>query len=267
MAEAGGLAVRPTTNLALLGAGTAFAGGAAWMKRRREKEQQAIRPHLEELVAPYSEDDLWDFSRGQPSELSNALEQEAYRRAGLRKFAGILEPLIYAPFSALASAILAPGGDRGKAGAIGALLGAGMASLAQKEYETRRAAGEPVSAVDFMPLFKSLLAGLAVGGGARVLREREEGNVSTMSAILAGAPAGALMMGGHPILGSAMGGASGAVLARLGGRKPETPAAKPPSPIELQQARVEAAIRRAHERIRALQEWTKSTGRSSPSRP
>lgn len=182
------------------------------------------------------------------------------------KTAGILDPFLTMPFSALAAAITAPGGSRGRAGAIGALLGAGMASLAQKEYAERLARGEKVSPVDFNPLFQSVLAGLATGGGARVVQDLHGGEgVRPLSAVLAGAPAGAMLLSSNPVAGAGLGTMGGFVASVMTRR--ERPARQPyrMTPADFDRIRMQLALRRAHARIQALQAWLATTRPGSAS--
>lgn len=158
-------------------------------------------------------------------------------REEARKTAGILDPLIYAPFSALAAALTAPSGSRGRAGALGAVFGAGLSALAQKEYEARRNAGEEVASTDFVPLIRSILGGIATGGGFRVVQEQQErGRVSLRSAFLAGAPAGAAI--GGDLVSAAVGTAVVPLLARL---LPAAAQAQPSARIDDLAVRVRAA--------------------------
>lgn len=137
-------------------------------------------------------------------------------QASLVKQAGILDAIVTAPFSAVAAALSAPTGSRGRAGALGAVVGAGLAALAQEEYEKIRDGGGDVSPVDFLPLFRAVLGGLATGGVMRASQEqRDTGRLSLATAFLAGAPAGALAWGGHPVMGALMGTAAAPILSRI----------------------------------------------------
>jgi len=199
----------------------------------------------------------------------NADPARLVEEARMQKRSGILDPLLYMPFSALASAITAPGDQRGKASAIGALLGAGMASMAQKEYSQRVARGEKVLPTDFNPMFKAVLTGLATGGGARVLRDVRSGEgVRPMSAILAGAPTGALLSGADPMFGAGIGSISGLVASKV--TEPTQPVLRPTSnmtPVEFNRVRVEMAIQRSLNRIKELEQWLASTRRGSALAP
>jgi len=160
-------------------------------------------------------------------------------REEARKTAGILDPIVYAPFSALAAAFAAPSGQRGRAGAIGALVGAGLSSLAQQEYESRRRAGEDVDSTDFIPLIRSILGGIATGGAFRVARDQQNrGRVDFLSAFLAGAPAGALASKDNPVIGAAIGTAVVPLLARL---LPTVAQVQPPGRTDTLAVRVRAA--------------------------
>lgn len=134
----------------------------------------------------------------------------------ISKDAGIIETLLGAPLSGAAAALGAPAGSRAAAGALGAILGAGVAAMAEKETRQRQAQGEQVSPVDMAPLVKAVLTGIAMGGGVRGLREYQgKGEVSTGTAILAGAPTGALLYPGHPVFGSIVGGLAAPIMASL----------------------------------------------------
>lgn len=158
----------------------------------------------------------------------------------MAKRAGVAEAMMSAPFSALAAAISAPEGDRGKATAIGAALGAGMAAMAEKEIKNRQAEGDPVELTELLPLFKIIMAGLAVGGVMKAMKEREKGRISTDTAVLAGAPIGALAVSDHPIIGSILGGVTAPWLARqVSGPREDIPP----------EIRARAAILAAQQRI------------------
>lgn len=173
------------------------------------------------------------------------------------KTAGIVDTALYTPFSALAAAITSPGDQRGRVSAIGALLGAGMASMAQKEYADRLARGEKVSPTDFNPLIQSVLAGLATGGGARVIQDVRGGRgISPMSALMAGVPTGAIIASDDPGYGAGLGAIAGLTASGITHREQQS---EPRSRSDLNRVRVEQAIQRSLRRIQALQAWLEST--------
>lgn len=142
--------------------------------------------------------------------------EEAERLALRKEAVGLLDPLIYAPFSALAGLISGPPGERGRSSALGAVIGAGMAALGQKEVEERAARGEAGGLDMLMPGFRAIASGIAAGGVLRAAKERrEEGEISTTSAILAGVPTGALLLSESPIVGMLLGGVTAPYLASL----------------------------------------------------
>jgi len=147
-----------------------------------------------------------------------------------RKQAGIIDSLMMAPLSGLAGAIIAPSGSRAQAGGLGAILGTGMAALANQEYEQKKLRGEPVNPIDFAPMFKAILAGIAAGGVMRAYKQRQEtGQVSTGNAILAGVPAGAMLFPGHPIIGAIIGGVAGPMAAKATNPPEKTEVLEDPS--------------------------------------
>lgn len=175
----------------------------------------------------------------------------------MRKTAGIVDLALYTPLSALAAAITSPGDQRGRVSAIGALLGAGMASMAQKEYADRLARGEKVSPTDFNPLIRSVLTGLATGGGARVLQDVRGGRgIGPMSALLAGVPTGAIIASDDPAYGAGLGSLAGLAVSTATRQEPRS---EPRSRTDLNRLRVEQAIQRSLRRIQALQAWLGST--------
>lgn len=135
--------------------------------------------------------------------------------AQLCKTAGLLEGLLFAPLTALAALFTAPSGSRLHSMGLGFLLGAGMGAVTNKEVVNRQQKGENVNAQALSPSMKAIMAGISIGGAERAKKDMASGkSVEGMSAMLAGAPLGA-MMSSDPATGLAVGGAASQLLSVL----------------------------------------------------
>lgn len=133
------------------------------------------------------------------------------------KEAGLLEGLLLSPLTAIAAFLSAPTGSRLRSMGMGALLGAGIGVLSDKEVENRTEKGEPVKRKDMGPVMKSILTGLALGGTERVHKDVESGKpIGRVGALLTGAPMGAMLAGANPATGMIVGAISGNLLSALG---------------------------------------------------
>jgi len=160
----------------------------------------------------------------------------------LVKSAGLLEGLLFAPLTALAALFTAPWGSKLHSMGMGFLLGAGMGAVTNKEVANRQQQGEQVNPQALSPMMKAILAGVAMGGAARAKGDLEKGkSISSMSAMLTGAPLGA-MTSNDPATGLAVGGAASQLISVLQATnlgKAIGPAS--PSPGQVQPAQVNAA--------------------------
>lgn len=131
------------------------------------------------------------------------------------KKSGLIEGLLFAPLTALAALFTAPSGSRLHSMGMGFLLGAGMGAVTNREVLNRQKSGENVNAAALSPSMKAIMAGISIGGAARAKKDTADGKqIDGMSAMLAGAPLGA-MMSNDPATGLAVGGAASQLLSVL----------------------------------------------------
>ena len=131
------------------------------------------------------------------------------------KTSGLLEGLLFAPLTALAALFAAPSGSRLHSMGLGFLLGAGMGAVTSKEVRNRQGQGENINAQALSPSMKAIMAGISIGGAARAKKDVAEGkSIEGMSAMLAGAPLGA-MLSPDPATGLAVGGAASQLMSVL----------------------------------------------------
>jgi hypothetical protein len=131
------------------------------------------------------------------------------------KNAGLLEGIMFAPLTALAALFSAPSGSRLHSMGLGFLLGAGMGAVTSKEVVNRQQQGENLNVQALSPSMKAILACISIGGSERAKKDVAGGkSMEGMSAMLAGAPLGA-MMSADPATGLAVGGAASQLLSVL----------------------------------------------------
>lgn len=141
--------------------------------------------------------------------------QEGIVDRSMAKEAGLLEGIIFAPLTAIAALLSAPFGSKMRSMGMGLLLGAGVGALSDREVENKNQQGEQVNHHSMSPAVRAILAGISLGGSARVRSDVEHGRpVSQASAILTGAPLGA-MMSSSPASGLVIGTVSGDIISAL----------------------------------------------------
>jgi hypothetical protein len=149
-------------------------------------------------------------------ELAWVVAKEAgWTDPAMEKSAGLIEGLLFAPLTALAALFTAPSGSRLHSMGMGFLLGAGMGAVTNREVINRQRQGENINASALSPSMKAIMAGISIGGAARAKKDTADGKqIDGMSAMLAGAPLGA-MMSNDPATGLAVGGAASQLLSVL----------------------------------------------------